>query len=133
MAERQPLLSAQKATHSILVIQLVITGIAAAIGLLGFNTKAAYSALVGGGISIIATVYFAKQFLSFRAGVPATQIAKRFYVSEAIKLVLTAILFTIAIIWLHVSFLPLFLTYMATLLAYWLILPFASLSSARTS
>lgn len=125
-------LSAQKATKSILMIQLAITLSAATVCFFLLNAKAAYSAVVGGGISIIATLYFARQFLSSNVGLSALKIAKRFYIGEAVKLVLTAILFGIAILWLQVSFLPLFLTYMATLLAYWLVLPFASLSSVRT-
>jgi ATP synthase protein I len=39
------------------------------------------------------------------------------------KLVLTAILFFVAIRWLNVSFLPLLATFSAALLVYWLTLP----------
>ena len=131
MANRNQSLSAQQTTNSILVIQSVITLLAAAVCLFLGNAKAAYSAVVGGGISIIATGYFARQVFASSLGLPAAQIAKRFYVGEAVKLALTAVLFGIAVVGLRVSFLPLLLTYMATLLAYWLVLPFASTTSAR--
>ena len=124
--------SARKATTKILVIQLVITLLAAAAGLLFSSADAAYSAGVGGGISVIVTVYFANQVFSAAAGASAVEIAKRFYIGEAVKIALTAVLFFIAIRWLDVSFLPLVLTYAATLLAYWLVLPFTLDASVRT-
>lgn len=124
--------SAKKATTKILVIQLVITLLAMAASLFFVSVAAAYSAGVGGGISIIVTVYFASQVFSTGVDASAAEIAKRFYIGEAIKIVLTAVLFFIAIMWLDVSFLPLFLTYAATLLAYWLVLPFTLDASVRT-
>jgi len=96
------------------------------------NVNAAYSAAVGGGISVIVTASFAIQVFSGRANASAARIAKRFYVGEVIKLALTALLFFIAIVWLQVSYLPLFLTYAATLLAYWLVLPFTLDASVRS-
>jgi ATP synthase protein I len=125
MVKRERSAGAKKATTKILVIQLIITLFAATVCFASTGTRDAYSAFVGGGISIIATLYFAQQVFSLGIGTPAAKIARRFYIGEAVKLVLTAVLFGIAILWLHVSFLPLFLTYIATLLAYWLALPFA--------
>jgi ATP synthase protein I len=124
MAKREPFASAKKATLKIVSIQITITLLIATACFAFFNAKAAYSAVVGGGISIIATLYFARQVFSLGVGAPATKIARRFYVGEAVKLLLTAALFGIAIAWLNVSFFPLFLTYAATLLAYWLALLF---------
>ena len=96
------------------------------------DIEAAYSAIIGGGISIIVTAYFAGHVFSVRAGSTASKIARAFFVGESIKMVLTAILFAVAILWLDILFLPLFLTYIATLFAYWLVLPFTVDSSVKT-
>ena len=132
MVKPEPLAGAKRATKTIVVIQAAITLTAAVVSFVFIDLKAAYSAAVGGGISIIATLYFARQVFSLGVGASPAKIAQRFYIGEAIKLVLTAVLFGIAILALQVSFLPLFLTYMATLLAYWLVLPFTFTTSVKT-
>ncbi|MFO1429155.1 MAG: ATP synthase subunit I [Candidatus Competibacteraceae bacterium] len=121
MTRPEPFAGAKRATKRIVVIQTTIT-LLAAVACLLVNVKAAYSAVVGGGISIIATLYFARQVFSLPVGTPPEKIATRFYLGEALKIGLTVILFSIAIVGLRVSFLPLFLTYAATLMAYWLVL-----------
>ena len=132
MAKLKSFTSARKTTIRIVLIQSLITLLAAAAWFVFFNFKAAYSAAVGGGISIIATFYFAQQVFSLRPGTSAAKIARRFYFGETIKLLLTAALFFVVITCLDVSFLPLFLTYVATLLAYWLVLPFTLDTPVKT-
>jgi len=122
MARPEPFAGAKRATKRIVVIQATITLLAAVACLVLVNVKAAYSAVVGGGISIIATLYFARQVFSLPVGTPPEKIATRFYLGEALKIGLTVVMFSIAIVGLRVSFLPLFLTYAATLMAYWLVL-----------
>lgn len=122
MVKPEPSAGARKTTKIIVVFQLVITLLAAVVCLVIADVKAAYSAVIGGGISIIATLYFARKVFSLPLGAPPDQIATRFYVGEALKIGLTAALFILAILVLRVSFLPLFLTYTATLMAYWLAL-----------
>ncbi|MEZ5583835.1 MAG: ATP synthase subunit I [Candidatus Competibacteraceae bacterium] len=87
----------------------------------------------GGGISVIVTVYFAIQVFSNGGNYAAARIAKRFYLGEVVKILLTALLFGMTIVWLDVAFLPLFSTYAATLLAYWLVLPFTLDTLVKTS
>ncbi len=86
---------------------------------------------MGGGISIIVTAYFAGHVFSVGPGASAAKVAKVFYVAEFVKLILTAALFSVVFLWFDVLFLPLFLTYVFTLLAYWLALPFTLDSSVR--
>ena len=102
--------------------QAVITIIAALIALLFVYFKAAYSALIGGGINILATTVFALRVFSIKPGAPAKRMARAFYVGEAIKLLVTVGLFLAVLLWLDVSLLPLFLTYAITMLAFWLVL-----------
>lgn len=99
---------------------VAIAGWLIAFGLAG--PQAAWSALTGGMISFISTAYFALRVFSGRRGKPAKVIVRSFYVGEAQKILLTVILFVVAIVWLKVDFLPMFLTYMAGFMAFWLAL-----------
>ena len=120
-------MGATRTAIKILAIQLAITLLAAAVAFTlsdfdGF--KSAYSALLGGGINILATAFFALRVFSVRPGSTAKRMARAFYTGEVAKIALTAALFAAVLVWLDVAFLPLFLTYVITMLAFWLVLPF---------
>ncbi len=125
-------MGAKRVTRTVLLIQLLVTLLSAAVSLVLGSAHAAYSALVGGGVSTLATLYFASQVFSVHIGSPAAKIARAFYWGELVKLLLTIILLSIALLWLDVSPLPLLLAYMAALMAYWLALPFTFDASVRT-
>lgn len=122
MVKRQQGMGAKRTIKNIITIQFIVTLLAITLSLILVDMKAAYSAGVGGGISIIVTLYFANKVFSAGVGSPAASVARMFYIGEVIKIALTVILFSVAILWLNVSFLPLFFTYVATLLAFWLVL-----------
>ncbi len=130
--ERMRAMGAKQVTRTIFLIQLLVTLTGAGISLAFSGTQAAYSALVGGGVSALVTLYFASQVFSVRVGSPAAKIARAFYLGEVVKLLLTVVLLSIALLWLNVSPLPLLLAYMAALMAYWLALPFTFDASVRT-
>lgn len=77
------------------------------------------SALVGGGIGILAGLYQALRLL----GVDASEHPERYmgsvYGSEALKIVLTVALFIVAIKTLNVELVPVMIAYAATLSVYW--------------
>lgn len=123
---------ARQVTRTILLIQLLVTLSGAMMSLALGGARAAYSALIGGGVSTLVTLYFASQVFSVRVGSPAAKIARAFYLGEVVKLLLTVVLLSIALLWLDVSPLPLLLAYMAALMAYWLALPFTFDASVRT-
>jgi len=115
----------QKTTRTILLIQLVVTLTAFALSFVLSGITAALSASVGGAIGLVATAYFAYRVLFLAGpGSTASQIARAFYIAEVIKIVMTGVLFALVLVWLDVMFLPFFLTYSATMLAYWIALPF---------
>lgn len=125
-------MGAKQVTRKITAIQLLLT-LLVAVASLAFGTlQAAYSALIGGGISAVVTLYFASKVFSVGAGAPAGKIARAFYAGEVVKLLLTVALLSGALFWLDVSPLPLLLAYIAALLAYWLALPFTFDASVRT-
>lgn len=119
-------MGAFQTTVKIFAVQAIITLAAAFTALVFADFKAAYSALVGGGINILATMVFALRVFSVRPGAPANRMARAFYIGEAIKLLVTVGLFLAVLLWLNVLFLPLFLTYAITMLAFWLVLLIAT-------
>ncbi len=123
---------AKQVTRKIACAQILVTLLAALLAFGFSDARAMYSALVGGGISTLVTLYFATQVFSARIGASAAIIARAFVVGEVGKILLTVALLSIALLWLEVSPLPLLLAYMAALMAYWLVLPFTFDASVRT-
>ena len=116
-------MNASKTIRTVLAIQVGIGLLVAVIAFWFAGTRAAFSACIGGGINVIGTAYFAYKTFSAGPGSTAKKMLTAFYMAELIKIVLTAVLFTLALVWLDVSFPPLFSAYVATLLAFWLALP----------
>ncbi len=107
-----------RTTRAILGTQVVITALAALTLQLLVGSEAGWSALVGGGIGILSTAWFALRV--FAGGKKDTRsVVRRFYIAETQKIVLTVLLFVAVIVWLEVSFLAVFGTYVLTLLAFW--------------
>ena len=72
----------KQVTRTIAIIQLIVTLLVAAGSLMSDGVQAARSALVGGGVSMLVSFYFARQVFSVRIGSPAAKIARAFYVGE---------------------------------------------------
>jgi ATP synthase protein I len=120
---------------SVVLGQVVVTVVAAAICLAVWGRIAGLSALMGGGISVVASGVLAIIGFSAPAGAAAETIARKFYVGEAAKLAITVALFVVAFVTMKVSFAALFGAYIATLFVYWIALanalpPLAGTASA---
>jgi ATP synthase protein I len=102
--------------------QVVVTAVAAAICFAVWGRSVGLSALVGGGISVIASAVLAIIGFSAPAGAAPETIARKFYVGEAVKLAVTVALFVAVFLTMKVSFVALFGTYIATLFVYWIAL-----------
>jgi ATP synthase protein I len=91
-------------------------------GLLAFSGPGtAWSGLVGGLIAAAGSLVFAG-WVARAAERSPQEFARAFYLGEALKLVLTAALFWVAIALLHAAVVPVLATYAVTLLVYWLAL-----------
>ena len=113
---------ARRLAASVVLGQVVVTVVAAAICFAVWGRTAGFSALAGGGISAIASAALAIIGFSAPAGAPADSIARKFYVGEATKLAVTVALFVTVFVTMKVSFMALFGTYIATLFVYWIAL-----------
>ena len=113
---------ARRLAASVVLGQVVVTSVAAAICFAVWGRVAGWSALIGGGISVAASAALAFFGFSASAGAPAETLMRRFYVGEATKLVVTVVLFVVVFVTMKVSFAALFGAYIATLFVYWIAL-----------
>src|SRR5690606_3710724 len=103
--------------------QVAVTVVAAAICFAVWGGIAGLSALVGGGISVIASALLAIFGFSAAAGASPERVVRSFYVGEGVKLGVTILLFVLAFVALpKLAYGALFGTYMATLFVYWIAL-----------
>ncbi len=113
---------ARRLAGSVVLGQVVVTAVAAIICFAVWGGSVGLSALVGGGISVIASAVLA--FIGFSAppGAAPETIARKFYVGEALKLAVTVALFVTVFLTMKVSFAALFGAYIGTLFVYWIAL-----------
>jgi ATP synthase protein I len=114
--------TARRMAYSIVLWQAVTTVVIALVSWAVAGGFAAVSALLGGGISTLASLAMA--LLSFRKAAAADpQLAVRgFYVGEAAKVAVVVVLFTLVLRTLKVSPLAMFAAYVATFFVYWVAL-----------
>ena len=86
------------------------------------DALSASSALIGGGIGASATLVQVLIGLRNSAGRTPQDVVRGFYRGSAMKLVVTVVLFVLVLRRWRIAPAPLFLTYMATFLVYWLAL-----------
>jgi len=110
---------ARQGTFIIVGLQLTVTVLAGLVAALVAGRYAAWSALAGGLINVVASLYMALKLFVGGLGVGPQQWFGRFLVGEALKFVITVALFIFAIVVLKAAFLPLILAYIVTYVAYW--------------
>jgi ATP synthase protein I len=113
---------ARRMAYSIVLWQAVTTVIVALASWVIADGLAAVSALIGGGISTLASL--AMVVLAFRpsASAGAMSAVRAFFVGEAAKIVTVIVLFTIVLRTMKVAPLAMFAAYMATFIVYWVAL-----------
>ena len=102
--------------------------------LIGYATRgqlASVSALIGGGIGAAATLVQVVVGLRSSAGQTPQAVVRGFYRGSAMKLAVTVLLFALALRGRHLAAAPLFVTYVATFLVYWLALARSFRSQAQ--
>jgi len=100
-------------------IQLGITVVLAVFCALSFGYIAAYSALLGGLAFVIPNVLFASKLFQYQGARSARQIVSSFYKGEALKLVLSALIFTAVFVLCRITPLAFFSSYIIVLMTHW--------------
>jgi ATP synthase protein I len=112
---------ARRAALMLVLAQVAATLILAVAFLVGSSARAALSALIGGGISVAASL--AMVFFMFRgAAMDPKRVLRSAYRGEAAKLGIMILLIVVALKTVELAVLPFFVTYAATLLVYWIAL-----------
>ncbi|NOH81444.1 F0F1 ATP synthase subunit I [Vibrio sp. RE86] len=91
-------------------VTLVAAGMSIAV-----NTEWGVSALIGGSIFVIANAVFALCAFLFVGARAAKMVAVSFYTGEALKILITVALFSVAYVYMQVELVPLKLTYLLVL------------------
>ena len=108
--------------YRIVLAQLGIALIFAAVCLAAWGKSTTVAALAGGAIGVVTNLYVAFRVFGNGAVRPAPQVLRRFYSAEAVKFALTLGLFALGIGVLKLNALPLLGGYGLTLVVYWLAL-----------
>lgn len=108
------------------VWQLLATIILSLIFCIIFDTRVAISALLGGSIAALTSMYMAGRLFATRNVVEAPQILVRFYSSVVLKVLFTLAMMAICIVFIKVSIAPFIIAYLVAAVAVnWLFLLFA--------
>ncbi|MEZ8101747.1 F0F1 ATP synthase subunit I [Vibrio bivalvicida] len=99
----------------LLMIQFGAVTLLAAGMAIAVNADWGLSALIGGGIFVIANAVFALCAFMFSGARAAKRITASFYAGEALKILITVVLFTVAYMYMQVELVPLKLTYLLAL------------------
>ena len=91
-------------------VMVVATGMTVVV-----NAEWGFSALIGGGIFVIANAVFALFAFMFSGARAAKRITASFYTGEALKILITIALFSAAYMYVQVELVPLKLTYLLVL------------------
>lgn len=108
--------------YRIVLAQLGIALVLAAVCLAAWGRSTAVAALAGGAIGVVTNLYVALRVFGNGVVRPAPQVLRRFYSAEAVKFALTFGLFALGIGVLKLNALPLLGGYGLTLVVYWLAL-----------
>ncbi|MGF1911485.1 F0F1 ATP synthase subunit I [Vibrio kasasachensis] len=92
------------------VVTLVAVGMAATV-----DVKWGISALIGGGIFVLANAVFALCAFAFSGARAAKKVAASFYTGETLKILITVVLFSYVYMYTQVELVPLKLTYLLAL------------------
>lgn len=122
MGNTQSFQKARLAVTRLTAWQLSLTIAFALMGLLWFDRSFATSVLTGGMIGMLAGFYQAQRMLQVDAGKHPEAFMQGLWISEAVKIVLTAALFIGAIRLLRVQMVPTIIGYAGTYLVYWVAL-----------
>jgi ATP synthase protein I len=116
------LLSARRLAFVCARAQLAVTVLVAAVSLAVAGPRAAWSAVVGGGASTLASVAMALLAFGRLAGSSAERMLLAFYVGEIAKITVVIVVLVLALVFMKVNPVALIAAYVATFLVYWVVL-----------
>lgn len=111
----------QNEAYRIVLLQLISVGILAGCTWLIFDGKHGFSVLLGGLAYGLPNLVFVWQVFRFSGAQQMTKFLAAFMLGEAIKLVLSAILFLLIVKYLAVSLLSVLIGFIGAIVSFWII------------
>ena len=112
-------MQARVSARKLLVCQFSAALVAAILFAYFQGPLAAAAAIGGGAICVLANAYFSRKAFSVAGAQAAKQIVRAFYMAQLGKIVITVVLFILAL-WIgKLPVFPLFIGYVAAQLAFW--------------
>ena len=112
------LLDLRDQAYPILIMQSGVVVLIATIAACFFDLKSSGSVLLGGGVCLIPQWLFAQWVLQLTGARWANTIVKRFFVGQAMKMLLTVLLFCAVLKSFSVGVVPVIIGYIGTYLAF---------------
>ena len=112
-------INAKKTAIGILSVQLVLGLVAAGIFWFFLSFESAKSSIAGSMVAIFSSVHLFKLVFQTTPQTPK-KIANTLYIMEALKFLITGVLFGVAVILLKAMFFPLIIGYIVAVFVYWL-------------
>jgi ATP synthase protein I len=105
------------AAYKVLFVIAVLTVVIALILLIGIGRVAAYSAALGGIACLLPNLLFARYAFRHSAADSVGLVMRWFYIGEAIKIVVTVLIFALSLIWIEeLNLAAMFITYIVALM-----------------
>lgn len=121
-------LAGRRLAKRLLILQAAATVVFVVFFAWLYGAPGAKTAFAGGVISLVPNTVFAVYAFRFGGARSASEVVRSFYAGEAVKMVLTMILFALAFITLSGPWLPLFIVFSVVTFMHWLI-PFLNFKS----
>jgi ATP synthase protein I len=102
--------------------QVVVTVVVAAVSLTVAGPHAAWSAVVGGGASTLASLAMALLAFGRLSGSGAERMLLAFYLGEIAKITVVIVVLVLALVFMKVNPVAMISAFMATFLVYWVVL-----------
>ncbi len=105
--------------YKLVLMQAAVAGSASIFFFALWGIQYGLSALAGGAIAVFPNFVFATLAFSHMGASLSAKIVKTFYWGEAVKLLLTIVMFSLVFINWKVGFMPLFVCYTLALIVHW--------------
>lgn len=122
MADAIDLPAAKRLAFGVVRGQAAVTLAAALVGWALGGTHIGVSAALGGAIGTVASLGMALMAFGGKSGSTPARILGTFYAGELVKVALAIVSFVLVLTLTGASPLPMFATYMATFIVYWIVL-----------
>ena len=109
----------RKAAYKLVLVQVTMAVISAIVFSTVWELSTGLAALAGGMVAAIPNFVFATLAFSNSGASQADKVLKSFYWGEAVKLLLTIVLFSLIFSQLKMAFMPVFVGYLVTLMVHW--------------